>query len=169
MENEIWKDIKGYEGLYQVSNMGQVKSLPRYTTKGKILVSVKDKDGYLRVCLSKDNRHKSYYVHRLVAEAFIPNPDNLPEINHKDCNPGNDKIENLEYCDRSYNVNYSNRNKIVSDRLSKPVIQMTLDGVIIAIWPSIKQAAKNGFDASNICNCCIGKRKTHAGFIWRYQ
>lgn len=115
---EYWKDIKDYEGLYQISNLGRVKSLSRYVytsnpkfkgyrcTKEKILKSGKTKKGYLIVVLRKNNKSKSMYVHRLVATAFIYNPNNLPEVNHKDENPLNNNVTNLEWCTHKYNGNY---------------------------------------------------------------
>ena len=115
---EIWRDIKGYEGLYQVSNLGRVKSLERYV-KGKdglrlvkeiiMSISVCRTNGYFKVILHKDGKQKRYQVHRLVAEAFIPNPDNLPIVNHKDENKINNCVWNLEWCTYSYNLTYGNR------------------------------------------------------------
>ena len=102
---EIWKDILGYEGKYQVSNWGRVKSL-NYNNTGKegIMKLTKDGNGYLQVQLHKDGKVKECRVNRLVAQAFLENPDNLPEVNHKDKNRSNNKLENLEWCDRKYNL-----------------------------------------------------------------
>lgn len=115
---EIWKDIKNYEGLYKVSNLGNVKSLPkkagRSNRKEKILNFNKNSKGYLRVELSKDKKRKQCLVHRLVAETFIPNYNNLPQINHKDENKENNYIDNLEWCDNKYNNNYGTRNQRLS-------------------------------------------------------
>ena len=118
MENEIWKDVKGYEGYYQVSNMGRVKSMrvlktPKNGVKCRknAFLSTKtthDKQ-YVLVALCRDGEKKQIQVHRLVAEAFIPNPHNYKEINHKDENKGNNVALNLEWCSRSYNVNYGSR------------------------------------------------------------
>ena len=112
---EIWKDIKGYEDLYQISNYGEVKSLEKKagfsTRKEKILKQHLDKDGYVKVYLCKNNKVKFLSVHRLIAEAFIPNPNNFPQINHKDENKQNNKIENLEWCTCKYNINYGTRTK----------------------------------------------------------
>ena len=122
--NEEWRPIVGYEGLYEVSNTGQVRSLDMYVKsksksyrlhKGKVLSPGKDTDGYLKVCLSCNGKNKMFFVHRLAAQAFIPNPDNLPEINHKDENPGNNSVDNLEWCDRSYNNTYGTRQDKVRD------------------------------------------------------
>ena len=112
MVEEIYKDIKDLEGLYQVSNLGNVKSLNYHRSgKSKLLKPGKDKNGYLFVILSKNGKMKTFRVHRLVAETFIPNPNNLPCVNHKDENPSNNNISNLEWCDYQYNNSYGNHNK----------------------------------------------------------
>lgn len=117
---EEWRDIKGYEGLYQVSNIGKVKSLARtvmrsngrlMTIRERILKLRPDKGGYVRVCLSKDAVETDYFVHRLVAIAFIDNPHNLPEVNHKDENKKNNSVDNLEWCTSLYNNNYGSHNE----------------------------------------------------------
>lgn len=171
--DEVWKDIPDYEGLYQVSNMGRVKSLNyNHTHKEKIMKLQKGRGGYLNVSLY-NKKAKRYFVHCLVCQAFIPNPDNLPEINHKDCNPGNNKVNNLEWCNRKYNCNYGARNKKLSTALtngilSKTVVQMTLDNQIIKVWPSTREPQRNGFNQGAICACCRGKRKTYKGYKWQY-
>ena len=124
---EEWKNIIGYEGLYEVSNTGQVRSLDRYVKysngrihlhKGKVLSPVKDKYGYLVVCLYCNEKQKIIKIHRLVAQAFIPNPNNLPEVNHKDEDKTNNSVDNLEWCTAKYNSNYGNRTKnIVNTRV----------------------------------------------------
>ena len=112
---EEWRPIEGYEGLYEVSNTGQVRSLDRYVKgkgesyrlqKGKMLSPIKDTGDYLKVNLSCNGKNKMFFVHRLAAQAFLLNPDNLPEINHKDEDKSNNRVDNLEFCDRKYNVNY---------------------------------------------------------------
>ena len=103
---EEWRDIEGYEGLYQISSLGRVKSFPRPTTPGGILKINKRKDGYCSVMLCKNGKTKRFLVHRLVAKAFIPNPNNLPMINHKNENPSKNIVDNLEWCDNKYNCNY---------------------------------------------------------------
>jgi hypothetical protein len=109
---EIWKDIKGYEGLYQISNLGNVKSLPRKVNKRKceeiIKVPTISNKGYYRISLCKNGKIKYYAIHRLVAEAFIPNYDNLPCVNHKDCNTKNNIVDNLEWITYKDNNNYKN-------------------------------------------------------------
>lgn len=111
---EEWKSIPGYEGLYEVSSYGRVRSLDRYDRrncfrKGRILKQNNDGRGYMSIELCLNSKIKRYLVHRLVAQAFIPNPDNLPEVNHKDENPENNSVTNIEWCNRSYNINYGTR------------------------------------------------------------
>ena len=166
---EIWKDKKNYEGRYQVSNCGRVKSL-NYHRMGfeKILKTKVDKDGYLTVMLN--NPRKTFRVHRLVAEAFIPNPDNLPQVNHKDENKQNNVVTNLEWCDVKYNNEYNNGQKRRTIKRLKPILQYTLDGEFVREWESAKQAEREGgFNNVCICRCCLGQRKTHKGFRWSYK
>ena len=111
---EEWRPVVGYEGLYEVSNTGRVRSVDKYDSmnrflRGRILRLFTDGLGYLRAQLYSNSKRKSFLVHRLVAQAFIPNPDNLPQVNHRDENPGNNNVDNLEWCDRSYNNNYGTR------------------------------------------------------------
>ena len=114
MNEEIWRPVVGYEGLYEVSNTGRVRSLDKYDSmnrflRGRILRLFTDGLGYLRAQLYSNSKRKSFLVHRLVAQAFILNPDNLPQVNHRDENPSNDNVDNLEWCDGKYNVNYGTR------------------------------------------------------------
>ena len=152
---EIWKDKKGYEGHYQVSNWGRVKSIK--FGKEKILKLIKDKDGYLQVTLCKNNIKKVYKVHRLVAEAFIDNTDNLPQVNHKDEN----KLNN--------NVRYGTGIERRSKKRSKPVLQYDLEGNFIKEWVSINECVRNGYNQGNVAACCRGERKYHKDCIWRYK
>lgn len=116
---ESWCDIEGYEGCYQISNLGRVRSVDRtvkgnkciFAFKGKILSPKTHRAGYLVVCLCKNRKQKMYYIHRLVAEAFIPNPDSLPQVNHKDENKTNNRLDNLEWCSAKYNTNYATANE----------------------------------------------------------
>lgn len=160
---EIWKDILGYEGLYQVSNLGNVRR------DGRLLKpSIRKRDGYAEVQLSKNNKKVSKRVHRLVAEAFIPNPCGYSEINHKDENPANNVADNLEWCDRRYNVFYGTRNSRISKSNSRPVEQL-LDGVVIKTWSSTREAEEAGFKHCSISQCCNGKAKSHRGYQWRFK
>lgn len=158
---ERWTDIKGYEGLYLISDLGNVKSLRNNKTrKEKILRLIRIDSGYLIVCLSKNGERKNHYVHRLVAQAFLPNPKNLPEINHKDENKQNNCVDNLEWCDRQYNIDYSK---------AKQVGQYDLKGNLIKTWKSAKEIQRRlGFDQSNISKCCRGEYKQSHGFFWQY-
>ena len=125
---EIWKDIAGYEGLYQVSNEGNVRTIKRQGTKGgllKIRVSYKYAVNYCYVGLCKNGRRKSFWIHRLVAQAFIPNPDVLPQVNHKDQNPSNNMVNNLEWCTLKYNMNYGTIRERQKDTCSKKGIWYT--------------------------------------------
>ena len=158
---ERWTNIKGYEGLYLISDLGNVKSLRNNKTrKEKILRLIRINSGYLIVCLSKNGERKNYYVHRLVAEAFLPNPKNYPEVNHKDENKSNNCVDNLEWCDRQYNIDYSK---------AKQVGQYDLKGNLIRTWKSAKEIQRRlGFDQSNISKCCRGEYKQSHGYTWKY-
>ena len=173
---EVFKDIKGYEGLYQISNYGRVKSL-NYNNTGKerILIPGKGRSGYLQVKLCKKGKQKNHLVHRLVAQAFMPNPDNLPEVNHKDEDKSNNNVNNLEFCSRQYNVNYgtghqrSNETQTNGSK-SKIVLQYNMDGVLIAEYPSIMEVQRQlGFNQGYICHCCNGRFNKAYGFIWHYK
>lgn len=129
--------------------------------------------GYLGLGLSKNGIQKNFLVHRLVAEAFIPNPDNKPQVNHKSEEKWLNTVDNLEWATCEENNNWGTRNKRISKTmtnglLSQPVKQMTLDGTLVAIWPSLAEAARNGFSHQNISSCCNGKRNSHKGFLWEF-
>ena len=206
---EIWKPVVGYEGLYEVSSYGRVRSLDRatsyisrtqegkeYTTthtfKGKNLSLNKRKGYYLCVSLLKDGFVKTASVHRIVAEAFLPNPNNLPMINHKDENPSNNLIwinedgsidyekSNLEWCDAKYNMNYGTINRRRGESLgygkdnpySIPIIQYDKNGEFIKEWDSTMDVERElHIQHSNITKCCKKQLhfKTAGGFIWRYK
>jgi len=168
--HEIWKSIFGYDGLYEVSNLGNIRSLPRKTTKGKILKPAPDKDGYYKVSLSKNNIKKNFYIHRVVAIAFLGIPQNSePLINHKDENKQNNSVTNLEWCTPKYNTNYNGLSKRREEYRKKPIAQYTLKMEFVKIWSCRGEAEKElKTSAGNITSCCLGKRKTALGFIWKY-
>lgn len=201
---EIWKDIEGYEGLYQVSNLGRVKSLERKVKTinngteclkficERILKPKTNRGGYKVVLLYNQSKRKHITVHRLVAKAFIPNPSNYPVINHKDeCKTNNtvwinedgsidQEKSNLEWCTVLYNNNYGTAIKRGSEKRKgvkqpaeavklrcKKIYQYAIDGTLIKIWDSVKEAQKE-YNNTHIADCARGERKTSSGFIWKY-
>ena len=169
---EIWKDIEGYEGLYQVSNLGKVRSLNyNRTGKTRLLRPNPNENRYLKVSLCKNGKAKTYKVHRLVAQAFIPNPDGFPEINHIDEDQQNNRVDNLEWCDHIYNSNHGTRNKRISstklnDQQKSKRVRCVETG---EVYPSQSEAARQtGMNRSNIAQVCRGERKTVGGFHWEF-
>ena len=164
---EIYKNL-GFLGFpnYEVSNLGNVKSLNyNKTGKAQILKLKKNNKGYLIVGLYKNNKQKWSLVHRLVAEAFISNPDNLPQINHKDENKTNNCVENLEFCTAEYNNNYGTR----IEKTSKPVKQFDLQGNFIQEFPSVMEVQRKlGYFQGGVSSVCRGERKTANGYRWSY-
>lgn len=179
---EIWKDVVGYEGYYQVSNLGNVKSLNwRNVGCAKNLWLKPHNKGYLQVELAKGGIKKCFVVHRLVATAFIPNPCGYPQVNHKDENKRNNCVSNLEWCNASYNAIYSlERNGVCcngkrearrrnSSHSNQPIIQMNLDGSIVQTWDNSRTIfLETGMSDWSISECCRGKRKTAYGYKWQY-
>jgi hypothetical protein len=192
-QEEIWKDVPGYEGMYQVSNLGRVKSLKRIVERSswrktlgvreKILYTYQNKKGYLSTGLSKNNKKRVCLVHRLVAIAFIPNPDNKPEVNHKnlikDCNV----VSNLEWCTALENSRHVRslkeirpsrywKGKLGKDHnCSKPVVQISKSGDIVATYGSAKEASRiTNINSAHIGLVCNGNtvRKSAGGFKWRF-
>lgn len=184
---EEWRTIKDFEN-YEISNMGRVRSLPHVVTQkgsnGKMVCHPYDgrvmkptiTKGYYKIGLPKDGKYYNKQIHRLVAEAFIPNPDNLPVVNHKDENPLNNTVENLEWCTVQYNSTYGTVRERLKEKLinnpkkSKPVGQYTLDGELVKVWPSTKEAGRNGYNQAAVNYCCLNKPKynTHKGYRWQY-
>ena len=161
MNREKWKDVKGYEGLYQVSSSGAIKSIKRPRAKERMLKVQNAKHGYQQVCLCKNGNKRFYLVHRLVADAFLPNLCNYPEINHKDLNKQNNNVSNLEWCSAQYNVDYSN---------SKRVHQYDKQGNFIRTWKSTKEIERQmNIRNGNISSCCHGRLKTAYGYVWKYD
>ena len=157
------KDIKGYEGLYAVTPEGEVWS---YKYK-KFLTPADDGNGYLRVGLFKNGERKMYMVHRLVAMAYLPNPENLPQVNHRDENKANNCLQNLEWCDASYNTNYGTCIERRSSKHKKAILQFTLDGEFVREWDCANDV---GIEVqSNIVACLKGRRKMAYNYIWKYK
>ena len=176
--SEVWNDIKGYEGLYQVSDMGRVKSLERTITKKngrnqsiqeRILKPQKGL-GYLRVALCKGSgKGKLFFVHRLVCEAFHENTENKPCVNHIDENKINNVASNLEWCTYKENLNHGTRNAKAAKALGKAVGQYTRDGKLIKVWQSVSEVQRQlGFTKQSISQAARGKQKTAYGYIWKY-
>ena len=165
---EIWKDVPDFKG-YKVSNLGRVKSLNyKGTGKERILNQTMNKSGYMHVPLCKGGKPKCCRVHRLVAMAFVPNPNHLPEVNHIDEDKTNNRADNLEWCDRLYNTRYGTGIQRARAQLAKPVEQLTMDGVFVRRWESTREAERNGYNSSAICACCKGKKRSYKGFRWEY-
>lgn len=178
LPKQIWKDIEGFEN-YQVNQIGQVRSLNyRQTGKVKRLKFQPKRDGYLTVCLYKDGKPYTKYVHRLVAEAFILNPNNLPQVNHIDEDKANNHVNNLEWCDAKYNSNYGTHNERMRRTLSKsmkgknikPVLMLSKEGKPLAVFDSFKIASQylGKSNTSNISHCCRGLQPRAYGYKWKY-
>lgn len=174
---EYWVDVLGYEGLYQVSTYGRVKSLGNdRARKTKILKPKLTKDGYEEIGLCKDGKRKMFKVHRIVGMAFLPRFNKTDtDINHKlEFEKVNNRVENLEWCSRKFNINYATHNeRMMKNRKGKnackPVLQFDLDGNFVKEWPSIMEVERQlGFNNGNISACCLKKQKTSNGFLWRF-
>lgn len=165
---EEWKEINGFPN-YRISNLGNV-----YNINSNEYIKPFNNNGYKRVNLYYNRKQKSIYVHRLVAEAFLDNFNNCRVINHKDEDKTNNSVENLEWCTFEYNINYGTRtlraNKTnTNGKLSKPVLQFTLDGEFVREWESTMECGRNGFNQGHVAECCRGERKSHKGYIWKYK
>ena len=190
---EIWRtavyDGEIYEGLYKVSNLGRILSLNyNHTGKPDLMNPSEDKDGYFLVHLRKNRKSKTCRVHRLVAEAFLPNPENKPCINHKIEGDEGKKINmvifntdgsvnkeksTIEWVTAKENSNYGTHNERsakarTNGKLSKKVLQLSLSGEFIREWPSTAECERNGFYSSAVCKCCNGKLPHYKGFCWMY-
>ena len=192
---EVWKtavyDGEVFEGLYKISNLGRILSLNyKNTGKSELLEPYERKDGYFQVGLSKNGEKKDCLVHRLIAETFLPNPENKPQVNHKiegkegksinivifnEDGTVNKERTTIEWVTPKENNDYGTRNERVSDaqindpNKSKKVLQFTLDGEFVREWESIAECGRNGFNRSNVSACCRGKQKTHKGFRFMYK
>lgn len=191
--HEIWKDIPGYEGIYQISSQGRVKSLPRLvkgknhrcpqgyqcTRKERVLSPAICGTGYWKVGLYKNGVMKNHNVHRMMAVAFIPNPNGYTQVNHKDGNKMNCKLSNLEWCTPSQNGKHAyavigivphQKNRYGEENnSSKAVLQKTGDGVVVQRWGSAMDAVRAGFDSSCISRCCNGESGRHRGYVWEFE
>ena len=176
---EIWKDIKGYEGAYKISNTGKIMSIARtistafhnrkHVTNNRILKQTITRHGYAIVSLNKNCRKTRYCVHRLVAEAFIPNPNNLPQVNHKDECKLNNHFSNLEWCTAQYNVNYSGTIQKAINACKRKVLQFEKTGKFVKEFESATNASRETKTCqSAITLACQGKYKTAGGYIWKY-
>lgn len=168
---ETWKTIQGYEGLYEVSDLGRVRSLVDKNGRSRelILKPGNNGKGYLQVNLFKNGVIKKHKVHRLVALTFVEGRDLFKnEVNHINENPSDNRAVNLEWCDRKYNNNHGTHNQRVAEAKSIPVVQLTLDYKFVAKWPSGMEAERGGFDQSSINSCCKHKYSKTAGYRWLY-
>lgn len=181
--SEEWRDVVGYEGLYQVSSEGRVKSLERVVKrkdgrrrlqKGRFLKPSRDHCGYKKICLTDANsKQKSFLVHRIVCQAFHENPWNKSEVNHINEDKSDNRSCNLEWCTRKENCNHGTRNvrmaKKIAEIKSKPIAQYTLDGKLVKVWPSPTEVHRQlGINQGNISAVARGERNKASGFIWKY-
>ena len=167
---ELWKDIDGYDGRYQVSNLGRLKSVERQTSAGnyleeRILKQRMDSKGYLRVNLAFDGAQKTVAVHRLVALAFVDKPDGLNVVNHKDENKLNNRADNFEWCTTQYNISYGT----APVRRMRRMEQRNKNGELIRCWQSAAEIQTTlGFNQGNIGHCARGKYRYAYGYRWAY-
>lgn len=175
MSNEEWKDIEGYEGLYQVSNFGRVRSLGNRSNHKDIKYLTPSGQRYKKVKLYKNSKCKTFVIHRLVAKAFIPNEFNKKEVNHIDGNKDNNNVSNLEWTTREENhfhkcVNGLNSTKEATEKNKIKIVQINSNGETINEFESISEASRKlNLSAANICNVCKGKLKNTKGYIFRYM
>lgn len=190
MEREVWKPVEGWEAFYEVSNKGRIRSLDRkykrgnyfVTHKGRIMKQQDNNVGYKFVILKSGNIVKKVYIHRLVAMSFIPRPDGTDTVNHKDFNPANNRVENLEWTTAEGNYRYSvdrgrfdrtdawktHLKETLNKIMGKAVIGESTSNNTVVFYKALNDCAKDGFQPSCVSCCCNGKRKTHAGFKWRF-
>ena len=185
-ESEVWKDVAGYEGVYQVSNKGNVRSVARKDSigrkcGGRMLKPGYDKDGYLRVNIYKNGKQKTRFIHRLVAGAFVPNPNGYSEINHRDENKVNNYANNLEWCTRECNVNHGTLIERSAQARSKKVKATNIETNEVITFNSTVEAGCKGYDQGGVAKACRGTYKartgkliggdgrTYKGYKWSYE
>jgi len=172
---EEWKHIDGFNGKYEVSSLGQIKSLFVKYGKERILKPNTNKQGYLTVSLSKHSEIRTYRVHRIVASVFLDNPENKLHVNHIDGNKLNNTVQNLEWATPLENMTHALENELVNNKneknkRSRVVLQSTMDGVLLKEWPSLGEIKRSlGFHHANIIKCCSGKFQSMYGFKWAYK
>lgn len=176
--DEEWKWVSGYEGYYQVSNLGNVKSVDRnilYSNgikrkhKGKLLSPEIDKDGYERVDFRRNGSHDKQFVHRVVAKEFIPNLENYPVINHKNEIQDDNRVDNLEWCTIKYNHGYGNARMKNAKSVSKPVVGKCIDTGNEISFESLTQAGENGYTAKSVSKAAKGGGKPYRGYTWNFK
>ena len=161
MQNEVWRDVQNYEGLYKVSNLGRILSVK----KQLILKPKQSHHNYLRIQLYNKSKFKTFAIHRIVATAFIPNPNNYKEVNHLNENPSDNSVANLEWCSRKHNVNYGAR----TTKTMKMVTQIDKNDNVVATYRSLSEASKKtNARQGAISNVCTGRAKTAGGSRWRF-
>lgn len=184
--NEIWKPVVGYDGFYEVSSVGRVRSVYRVvrgkygktqSKPGRLLKPATNKDGYYYVTLSKEAKAKHFFIHRLVATAFIQNSPNKEQVNHINEDIKDNRVENLEWVTSKENINHGTRTLRMAltrrqfDRFAKPVLQISAETKrVIAEYRSIREAYREtGADRVSIYRCCSNKQKKAKGFLWKYK
>ena len=185
-ESEVWKDVVGYEGIYKVSNKGNVRSVVRKDSIGRKCGGRKrkhscDKWGYLKVNLYKNGKVKTRFIHRLVAEVFLPNPNNFPQVNHIDEIKDNNDVKNLEWCTSKHNANHGTRNERVAQAQSKKVRAINVKTGEALTFDSTREAGRKGYDQVAVSSACrgvyksgttgklIGDGHTYRGHRWSYE
>jgi len=178
MVEETWKDVVGYEGLYQVSDLGRIKSICSHVRlqngelmkKKPHILKPQERCGYKCVNLFKDGCSRTINIHRLVAEVFLPNPHKYSVINHKDENKSNNSLSNLEWCTHAYNLNYGTAPRRRSISQGKAVLQLDKSGVFIKRHLTLMDAYRDtGINFQNISLCCNNKRKIAGGYCWKFE
>lgn len=178
LNGEKWVPIKGFEHLYHISNYGRIKSLKKQYRNGtgglivldkRILKQTLNKKGYLRIRITDGNKKYTFRVHRLVAEAFVPNPKNKPEVNHINEIKTDNNFRNLNWLTRKENMLHGTTPIRISKTVGKPVSCFTKEGVFVKTYYSIKSTSEDGFSENSVCSCVNGKQKSHKGFLWKYE